>query len=285
MEIQKLPLEKLNPAKYNPRKDLKPGDPEYEKLKKSMETFGYVEPIIWNKRSGQIVVGHQRLKILQHQGETEIECVVVDLDETQEKELNITLNKVSGDWDLPKLADLLSELDNGIFDISLTGFDAAEIEHLFSQVYDKDVKEDDFDVDEALKEPVISKPGDLWLLGRHRLLCGDSTKAVTYEKLMDGKKANLIVSDLPYNVDYEGTAGKIKNDNMGDREFYEFLLKAAQKMYENAPSVNIHEKHLEFFTIAVILKLSWPECSKNKSIKYIDIYHHVVSFIFLDFRS
>ena len=233
MEIQKLPLEKLNPAKYNPRKDLKPGDPEYEKLKKSMETFGYVEPIIWNKRTGQIVGGHQRLKVLQHQGETEIECVVVDLDETQEKALNITLNKVSGDWDLPKLADLISELDNGIFDISLTGFDAAEIEHLFSQVYDKDVKEDDFDVDEALKEPVISKPGDLWLLGRHRLLCGDSTKAETYEKLMDGKKANLIVSDLPYNVDYEGTAGKIKNDNMGDREFYEFLLKAAQKMYEN----------------------------------------------------
>ena len=127
MEIQKLPLEKLNPAKYNPRKDLKPGDPEYEKLKKSMETFGYVEPIIWNKRSGQIVGGHQRLKILQHQGETEIECVVVDLDEQQEKALNITLNKVTGAWDLPKLADLISELDNGIFDITLTGFDASEI--------------------------------------------------------------------------------------------------------------------------------------------------------------
>jgi DNA modification methylase len=233
LEIQKLPLEKLNPAKYNPRKNLKPGDPEYEKLKKSMETFGYVEPIVWNKRSGHVVSGHQRLKILQHQGQTEIECVVVDLDETQEKALNITLNKVTGEWDLPKLADLISELDNGIFDISLTGFDAAEIEDLFSKVHDKDVKEEDFDVDGALKEPVISKPGDLWLLGRHRLFCGDSTKAETYEKLMDGKKANLIVSDLPYNVDYEGTAGKIKNDNMGDREFYEFLLKAATNMYEN----------------------------------------------------
>ena len=93
----------------------------------------------------------------------------------------MALNKVSGEWDLPKLADLISELDNGIFDISLTGFDAAEIEDLFSKVHDKDVKEDDFDVDEALKEPAISKPGDLWLLGRHRLLCGDSTKAETYE--------------------------------------------------------------------------------------------------------
>ena len=89
---------------------------------------------------------------------------------------------------LTKLADLISELDNGIFDITLTGFDAAEIEDLFSKVHDKDVKEDDFDVEEALKEPTISKQGDLWLLGRHRLLCGDSTKAKTYEKLMDGKR-------------------------------------------------------------------------------------------------
>jgi ParB-like chromosome segregation protein Spo0J len=186
LQIEKLPLEKLNPAKYNPRKDLEPGDPEYEKLKTSLETFGYVEPIVWNKRTGNIVGGHQRLKILQHQGYTEIECVLVDLDETQEKALNVALNKVSGEWDLPKLADLISELDDGIFDIGITGFDAAEIEHLFSQVHDKDIEEDDFDVDEALQEPVISRSGDLWLLGRHRLLCGDSTKAETYEKLMDG---------------------------------------------------------------------------------------------------
>lgn len=242
MEIQKLPLEKLNPAKYNPRKDLKPGDPEYEKLKKSMETFGYVEPIIWNKRTGQIVGGHQRLKILQHQGETEIECVVVDLDEQQEKALNITLNKVTGAWDLPKLADLISELDNGIFDITLTGFDAAEIEHLFSQVHDKDVKEDDFDVDEALKEPVISKPGDLWLLGRHRLLCGDSTKAETYEKLMDGKKANLVITDPPYGVSYDGSQGTIKNDDLKGEAFYEFLFAAftnMEKIMANDASIYI----------------------------------------------
>lgn len=242
MEIQKLPLEKLNPAKYNPRKDLKPGDPEYEKLKKSMETFGYVEPIIWNKRTGQIVGGHQRLKVLQHQGHTEIECVVVDLDETQEKALNITLNKVSGDWDLPKLADLLSELDNGIFDISLTGFDAAEIEHLFSQVHDKDVKDNDFDVDEALKEPVISKPGDLWLLGRHRLLCGDSTKVETYERLMDGKKANLVITNPPYGVSYDGSQGTIKNDDLKGEAFYEFLFAAftnMEKIMANDASIYI----------------------------------------------
>lgn len=234
MEIKRIPLDEINPAKYNPRKDLKPGDPEYEKLKKSMETFGYVEPIIWNKRTGNIVGGHQRLKIVMEQGQAKIDCVVVDLDQTQEKALNVALNKVSGEWDLPKLADLISELDSELFDISLTGFDAAEIEDLFSKVHDKDVKEDDFDVDEALKEPVISKPGDLWLLGRHRLLCGDSTKAETYGKLMDGKKANLVVTDPPYNVNF--TAGKekerlIKNDNQKDDEFYQFLLAAFKNIY------------------------------------------------------
>lgn len=230
MKIQKIPLEKLNPARYNPRKDLKPGDPEYEKLKKSMETFGYVEPIIWNRNTGHIVGGHQRLKILQAQGQTEIECVVVDLDESEEKALNVALNKVSGQWDLPKLADLINELDNGIFDISLTGFDAAEIEDLFSKVHDKDVKEDNFNIDEALKEPVISQPGDLWLLNRHRLLCGDSTKLETYENLMDEKLANLVVTDPPYGVAFQGSQGTIKNDDLQGEAFYDFLLSAFKNM-------------------------------------------------------
>jgi DNA modification methylase len=234
--IQKIPIGKLNPAKYNPRKDLKPGDPEYEKLKKSMEAFGYVEPIVWNKRTGNIVGGHQRLKILEEQGQSAVECVVVDFDEAEEKALNVALNKVSGQWDLPKLADLISELDNGIFDIGITGFDAAEIEHLFSQVHDKDVTEDDFDLDGALQEPAISKPGDLWLLGCHRLFCGDSTQAETYEKLMEGKKANLVITDPPYNVNF--TAGKekerlIKNDHQTDTEFYAFLLAAFKNIYQH----------------------------------------------------
>lgn len=237
-------VEKLNPAKYNPRKDLKPGDPEYEKLKKSIKTFGYVEPVIWNKRTGSIVGGHQRFKILKEQGATEVDCVVVDMDESEEKALNIALNKVSGDWDLPKLADLIGELDKAMFDVSLTGFDAAEIDDLFSKVHDKEIKEDDFDVEEALNEPVISKQGDAWLLGRHRLICGDSTEAKTYEVLMENKKANLVVTDPPYNVAYEGTAGKIQNDNMADRNFYEFLLKfykcTFESMADGAPIYVFH---------------------------------------------
>lgn len=236
MEIQKIAVEKLNPAKYNPRKDLKPGDPEYEKLKRSIETFGYVEPVIWNKKTGNIVGGHQRFKVLKHEGAKEIECVVIDIDTDEEKALNIALNKVSGEWDMPKLADILDELDKSMFDISLTGFDAAEIEDLFSKVHDKEVKDDDFDADKALeeiKEP-ITKLGDIWLLGKHKLICGDSTKISDVEKLMDGKKANLCVTDPPYNVNY--SAGKenervIKNDSMDDKSFHEFLLAAFKNIY------------------------------------------------------
>jgi DNA modification methylase len=230
LRIEKIPVTKIKPAKYNPRKDLKPGDPAYEKLKRSMTEFGYVEPIIWNEETGNIVGGHQRYKILLEEGHTEVECVVVKLPADKEKALNVALNKVTGDWEVKALAELLNDLNEQDFDLTLTGFDAAEIEDLFSQVHDKDVTDDDFDVDAALEEEPISKPGDIWLLGRHRLMCGDSTKAETYEKLMDGKNANLILTDPPYGVAYEGSQGTIKNDNLQDEEFYKFLLSAFTNM-------------------------------------------------------
>ena len=113
MNIRKIPIDQINPAAYNPRKDLQPGDPEYEKLKRSMQEFGYVEPIVWNKRTGNIVGGHQRYKVLLDMGMSEVDCVVVDLDETKEKALNLALNKIQGDWDYLKLKDLLQELDTG----------------------------------------------------------------------------------------------------------------------------------------------------------------------------
>ncbi|WP_069648971.1 DNA methyltransferase [Caloranaerobacter ferrireducens] len=236
MDIQKVSVDKLNPAKYNPRKDLKPGDPEYEKLKRSIETFGYVEPVIWNKRTGHIVGGHQRFKILKEQGVKEIECVIVDMDEKEEKALNVALNKINGEWDIPKLADLIGELDEVMFDISITGFDAAEIEDLFSKVHDKDIKDDEFDEVKALEdiEEPITKQGDIWFLGKHKLICGDSTKQETIEKLMVGKKANLCVTDPPYNVNYSAgkeNERKIKNDNMEDKKFYEFLLAAFKNIF------------------------------------------------------
>ena len=136
MQIQKISINKINPAPYNPRKDLKPGDIEYEKIKKSINEFDLVEPLVWNKQTGNLVAGHQRLKILKDQGITEIEVSIVDLSEPREKALNIALNKVDGAWDYPKLKDLLQEIDTGPYDVSFTGFDAQEIEKL-SVKFDK----------------------------------------------------------------------------------------------------------------------------------------------------
>ena len=226
MTIETIKVERLLPADYNPRKDLKPGDAEYEKLKRSIEQFGYVEPVIWNKTTGRVVGGHQRLKVLLDMGITEVECVVVEMDEEKEKALNIALNKISGEWDKDKLALLISDLQGTDFDVSLTGFEPAEIDALFKDTLKDGVKEDDFDVDAELQKPTVTRLGDVWTLGRHRLVCGDSTKAETFDLLMAGKKANLVVTDPPYNVNYEGSAGKIKNDNMADEAFYNFLLAA-----------------------------------------------------------
>jgi len=135
MDIQTLEINKINPAAYNPRLDLKPGDPDYEKLKKSIAEFDMVEPLIWNKKTGNLVGGHQRLKILKDRGDTQVEVSVVNLDETKEKALNLALNKISGDWDFPKLKDLLQELDTGDLDMEITGFDLKEIEDLMTQFH------------------------------------------------------------------------------------------------------------------------------------------------------
>src|SRR5574344_1021646 len=164
MQIEKLKIEQLIPSDYNPRKDLKPGDPEYDKLKRSIEQFGYVEPVIWNKTTGRVVGGHQRLKVLIDMGIQEVECVVVELSEEKEKALNIALNKISGAWDNEKLALLITDLQGADFDVSLTGFDAAEIDDLFKESLKDGIKDDDFDVEAELKKPAISKPGDLWQL-------------------------------------------------------------------------------------------------------------------------
>lgn len=231
MIIEKKNTADLLPADYNPRKDLKPGDAEYEKLKRSIEQFGYVEPVIWNQTTGRVVGGHQRLKVLMDMGMTEVDCVVVAMDEEKEKALNIALNKISGDWDKDKLALLIADLQGADFDVSLTGFEPGEIDALFKDTLKDGVKDDDFDVGAELAQPTMTKPGDIWTLGRHRLICGDSTKAETYDLLMGNTKANLVITDPPYNVNYEGSAGKIKNDNMADEAFYNFLLDAYTQMH------------------------------------------------------
>lgn len=202
MEIQKIPAARLNPAAYNPRVDLKPGDKEYEKLKRSINEFGYVEPMIWNRQTGNVVGGHQRLKVLMDLGQTEIDCVVVDLDLAREKALNIALNKIQGDWDEDKLAAIMADFDAEAFDVSLTGFDANEVDALLNRFYSHEAEEDDFDAGAEKKKiqdagGPVSQPGDAWQLGDHILICGDPTDPAVYERLIGSERAQCAITSPP----------------------------------------------------------------------------------------
>ena len=189
MEIRKVEAARLNPAAYNPRRKLKPDDKDYEKLKRSIEEFGFVEPVVWNQATGHVVGGHQRLQVLLDMGETEVDCVVVDLDPQREKALNLALNRIQGDWDEEKLAALIGDLDASGFDVSYTGFDAGEIDALMNRFYSAEAVEDGFDETKAASEiqaagGAVTRPGDLWQLGSHRLLCGDPASGEDMARLM-----------------------------------------------------------------------------------------------------
>ncbi|MEN1969008.1 site-specific DNA-methyltransferase [Lentibacillus sp. N15] len=239
MDIRSISINKINPAPYNPRIDLRPGDEEYEKLKRSLDEFGYVEPLVWNEQTGNLVGGHQRFKILMEQNPTEVDVSVVDLSLTKEKALNIALNKISGQWDDEKLATLLQELTDTDIGMEITGFDSGDLDELLDNLppdtgIDDPVEEDDFDVDAAvenIKEPE-TEYDDVWKLGNHLLVCGDATKREDIDKLMQDDKADLVVTDPPYNVAVTseskelGGSGRdsIMNDDMSDHEFDDFLL-------------------------------------------------------------
>ncbi|SCY25853.1 site-specific DNA-methyltransferase [Alkaliphilus peptidifermentans] len=232
-ELKLIPVDELIPYANNARTHSKE---QIKKLRSSLREFGFVNPVLIDKEKN-IIAGHGRIAAAKEEGIKEVPCVLVEhLTEAQKKAYILADNRMALDagWDNELLAIELENLKELDFDINLTGFDAAEIEELFSNIHDKNISDDDFDIDGALEEEPISKQGDLWILGRHRLICGDSTKVETYEKLMDGKKANLCVTDPPYNVNY--TAGKenertIKNDNMDDHNFYNFLLDAFKNIY------------------------------------------------------
>ena len=255
-ELKTLQISDLIAADYNPRKALKPGDKEYEKIKKSITEFGFADPVVVNKQTAEegkyiIVGGHQRVTVASDLGYTEVPCAIVDLDREHEMALNVALNKITGEWNKELLADLISELDEANFELGFTGFDPPEIEQLMNSVHDKNIEEDEFDIDAELNKPAISKQGDLWLLGNHRLVVGDSTKPETYDLLMDGKKAALTVTDPPYNVNYEGNAGKIKNDKMAEDSFEKFLFAAYVNMEANmADDASIYVFHSDSHGLA-----------------------------------
>jgi DNA modification methylase len=236
LDFRKIEISKLIPASYNPRKDLKPGDAEFEKIKRSIEEFGYVEPVIVNEDM-TIIGGHQRAKVLSALGFDEIDCVVISVDKTKEKALNIALNKITGEWDTESLAVLLSELDKESYNIELTGFDWDEAEKLLKTLGKEDNSADD-EYEMEVPENPISKRSDVWLLGRHRLMCGDSTLSVDIKVLTEGKTVEMVFTDPPWNVNYGATdhpswkSRTIQNDCMSTEDFKEFMEKSFARMAE-----------------------------------------------------
>lgn len=222
-EMQLVPITKLVPYVNNARTH---SPEQINKLRSSLREFGFINPVIIDRDFG-VIAGHGRILAAKEEGIAEVPCVFADhLTEAQKKAYILADNRMAMDagWDEELLRVEIEALQAEAFDLSLTGFDEKELSDLFKR--DGDVQEDDFDVDAELEKPTFSKSGDVWTLGRHRLVCGDSTKAETFDTLMQGRKANLVVTDPPYNVNYEGTAGKIKNDNLADEKFYQFLFDA-----------------------------------------------------------
>ena len=235
-ELRMIAVSELKPAEYNPRKKLKPGDKEYKKIKNSIEEFGFADPLVVNKDM-TIIGGHQRMSVAVDLGYTEVPCAVVDVDKTREKALNIALNKITGEWDEQMLIDLIAELKDADYDLDFTGFDAPEVDTLLSAVHDKNVKEDDFDVEAELQKPCFSKTGDIWHMGRHTVICGDSTDSEVFSALLGNTKVNLVCTDAPYFVDLENASGKIKNDDLDDKSAYEFLMKVFAN-FKNAMAID-----------------------------------------------
>ena len=225
-EMKLISVAQLIPYQNNARTHSKE---QINKLRSSIREFGFVNPVIID-REYNIIAGHGRIAAAREEGITEVPCVFVDhLTEAQKKAYILADNRMALDagWDEDLLRVELEALEEMGYDLGLTGFDDKELAALFPAV---EAKEDDFDVEAELQKPTFTRAGDVWTLGRHRLVCGDSTNAETYTTLMDGVKANLVITDPPYNVNYEGSAGKIKNDNMAGEKFYEFLLAAFKNM-------------------------------------------------------
>lgn len=263
MKLVTKKLADMRPAEYNPRKALTPDDIEYQRIRRSISELGYVEPIILND-DDTIISGHQRRTVLMDLGYTEAECIVISCDKQKEKALNIALNKITGEWDNTKLKDLLLELDISDFDISVTGYDHSDLEDLMASLtLEAEANDDGFDADAAIagvKEPE-SRRGDIYILGSHRLMCGDSTDPEDVAELMAGAQADLVITDPPYNVNYEEKAealigsghsstnrdtSRIANDSMEDGQFYEFLVQVFENLKEaTRPGGSIYVFHAD----------------------------------------
>ena len=209
---------------------------QVNKLRSSLREFGFVNPVIIDADKN-VIAGHGRLMAAKEEGITEVPCVLVDyLTEAQKKAYILADNRYAQDagWDEELLRLEIEALEGMDFDVSLTGFNEDEISDLFAGADTSDTQDDDFDLSDALEKAAFVERGDVWVVGRHRLMCGDATSEEDVATLMDGKKANLIITDPPYNVAFESSDGlSIKNDKMENEKFYEFLLSAFKNMAEH----------------------------------------------------
>lgn len=206
---------------------------QVNKLRSSLREFGFVNPVIIDQDKN-VIAGHGRLMAAKEEGITEVPCVLVDyLTEAQKKAYILADNRYAQDagWDEELLRLEIEALEGMDFDVSLTGFNEDEISDLFAGADTSDTQDDDFDLSDVLEKAAFVEKGDVWVVGRHRLMCGDATSEEDVATLMDGKKANLIITDPPYNVAFESSDGlSIKNDKMENEKFYEFLLSAFKNM-------------------------------------------------------
>src|SRR5437867_8935036 len=206
LQIVQVPIDELHPDPANPRKI---SDSELDALTRSLREFGFVQPVIARYDDHIVVGGHQRLVAARRLGLKTVPVIFVDLSAEQSHLLNLALNKISGDWDDQLLARLLADLQSSAVDLDVSGFGADEINRLLKgmEAEEKRYAPEHFDLEAALAEAEakpITQPGDLWLLGDHRLLCGDSTNETDVARLMDGNQATLLATDPPYLVDYTG---------------------------------------------------------------------------------
>lgn len=235
-EMQLVPISKLVPYVNNARTH---SAEQITKLRSSLREFGFINPVIIDRDYG-IIAGHGRVLAAKEEQMTEVPCVFADfLSEAQKKAYILADNRFAQDagWDEELLRIEIESLQGADFDVSLTGFEEQEIADLFAGEEENTAKDDDFDLSAALEKAAFVERGDIWTVGRHRLLCGDATNVEDVAKLMNGKKANLIVTDPPYGVSFKSSDGlTIQNDSMKDEEFYTFLLTAFQCMAEHLES-------------------------------------------------
>lgn len=225
-EMQLIPIDKLVPYQNNARTH---SPEQIAKLRSSLREFGFVNPVIIDKDYG-VIAGHGRIEAAKAEGIKEVPCVFADhLTEAQKKAYIIADNRMAMDagWDEELLRVEIEALQEMDFDPMLTGFDEAELAELFGPENAAEVEDDDFDLTAALEKAAFVERGDIWTVGRHRLMCGDATSAEDVETLMDGKKANLMLTDPPYGVSFESSSGlTIKNDSIKGDKFYQFLYDA-----------------------------------------------------------